>query len=70
MMSILYPVGAFIIVCLFLLTMCEVSPRTPKGLRAVATKIAVTRWLRQIILAVAVIVIFGIALGPVVSELF
>ncbi|XP_052765547.1 adenylate cyclase type 6-like [Mya arenaria] len=66
LMPILYPVGVFILGSLFLITLSEVSQCTPKGLRSVATKIAVTRWLRQIILAVAVIVIFVIALGPMV----
>lgn len=67
-MAAVYPVGAFIIGSLFLLTMSEVCYCTPKGLRSVATKIAVTRWLRQIILVLAVIVLYIIAFGPMVSK--
>jgi len=52
---------------LFLLSLSEVLKCTPKGLRLIAIKIAVTRWMRQIILVVAVLVLYIIAFGPMVS---
>ncbi|XP_045169674.2 adenylate cyclase type 5-like [Mercenaria mercenaria] len=65
-MAIVYPIGVFITGSLFLLMLSEVCQCTPKGLRTIATKIAITRWLRQVILVVAVIVIYVIAFSPVV----
>jgi hypothetical protein len=67
-MAVVYPLGVVITGSLFMLMLSEVFQCTPKGLRTIATKIAVTRWLRQVILLVAVIVIYIIAFSPMVSK--
>ncbi|KAL4222848.1 Adenylate cyclase type 5 [Mactra antiquata] len=65
-MTIIYPLGLFISGSLFMLMTSEMCGCTPKGLKSVSTKIAVTRWLRQVILVVVVVVIFMVAFSPLV----
>ncbi|XP_052245412.1 adenylate cyclase type 5-like isoform X2 [Dreissena polymorpha] len=63
-MATLYPVSCILITFMLVLARSETFRCTPKGLRTIATKIALTRWLRQIFLVVSVIVVYCVAFGP------
>ncbi|KAL5006591.1 hypothetical protein ScPMuIL_015397 [Solemya velum] len=64
LMAILFPVCCVAVLVLFLLVLSEtwlcffLFKRTPKGLRAVATMIAVNRWLNQTIAVVTVLFVY------------
>ncbi|XP_069111394.1 adenylate cyclase type 5-like [Argopecten irradians] len=57
-LAIFFPVCFVIIIILFLLVLSESSQFMPKGLRSAATKIAVNKWLNQIVTTLAVSVLF------------
>ncbi|XP_071108641.1 adenylate cyclase type 5-like [Haliotis cracherodii] len=56
-----YVSGLLVVLALFLLVLCETCSCTPKGLRAVATKIAVNRWLNQLVAIVSVLMVYASA---------
>ncbi|KAK3596837.1 hypothetical protein CHS0354_015696 [Potamilus streckersoni] len=60
-MIVIYPVSTTVILSLFLLVWSESFRCTPHCLRSLATKIAVIRWMNQLILVISVLVVFIVA---------
>ncbi|XP_050418343.2 adenylate cyclase type 5 isoform X2 [Patella vulgata] len=54
----LFPVGAFLILSLLLLILSESFSCTPKGLRIVARKLALNRWLNQLVAIISIATVY------------
>ncbi|XP_060081544.1 adenylate cyclase type 5-like [Ylistrum balloti] len=57
-LAIFFPLCFIIVIILFLLVLSESSQYMPKGLRSAATKIAVNKWLNQLVTTLAVSILF------------
>ncbi|KAL3832406.1 hypothetical protein ACJMK2_024053, partial [Sinanodonta woodiana] len=60
-MIVVYPVSTTVILSLFLLVWSESFKCTPHVLKSLATKIAVIRWMNQLILVISVLVVYIVA---------
>ncbi|XP_041367203.1 adenylate cyclase type 5-like [Gigantopelta aegis] len=67
LMLVLFPVGLFITMSLFLLTISTIYKCTPKCLPIIAAKIAINRSLNHLIAISSVLTLFSAAVGPMLA---